>query len=163
MLIAYEIKLVLLLFCWKYCVCEFEGNVVGGVYTNIESFPHSASLSINCMPNSTKAWICGASILTHKVLLTAAHCLEDCSPLEIVANVGNVDREEGIKFLGVVSYMHEKYDSGEMNDDVALVGLVRNLKLNAKVRKVIILKKPPTNKMGSVAGWGLIQVSSFYY
>lgn len=47
-----------------------DGKIVGGTYTTIEQYPYQLSLELN------GRHICGASIISEKKALTAAHCTD---------------------------------------------------------------------------------------
>lgn len=68
---------------------NFEGHVVGGKYTDIRHVPHSAYLVVTCKDE----WICGSSILTQRVILTAAHCLccQNNKKIKVIVYAGHED------------------------------------------------------------------------
>ncbi|KAM4553187.1 ovochymase-2 [Fundulus diaphanus] len=108
---------------------------------------------------------CGGAILTHRWILTAAHCFPSVSKhflSGVRVLVGEfdlrVDDEDEQVFTVKSVSVHEKYSPAfPMNYDVALVELDHPIRMGARVRPICLplpdLKIPPrTNCV--VAGWG---------
>lgn len=78
-----------------------EGNVVGGVSTEIQKYPHSVFLDGRC--RAAGHWICGSAVLNQRILLTAAHCVTDCDwknddKTRLVAYAGHENLSEVINY-----------------------------------------------------------------
>lgn len=93
------------------------------------------------------------------VTLTAAHCLFGCDQNSTVSvSVGHAHRDQGVE-SSVHSYTtHEGYDEQETTNDIALVLLNTKIKFSAKVKRVVLMKKPPYFEKAQIAGWGLTDV-----
>lgn len=141
-----------------------EGFIVGGEMADINKHAHSAFLQIVCVTDDAekpRSWICCGSILNQKILLTAGHCLYGCTPLSRVKiNLGDEHKDRG-QINSMHSFMiHEEYNPQKNKNDICLVKVRKPLTLGKTVRRVALLRKPPYNEWGMVAGWGLINVSN---
>lgn len=144
---------------------KMEPFIVGGSYAKIEDFAHAAFLAITCEKETApEHFSCGASVLNQAILLTAAHCLEDCLATSSVLVAVGVVNKRG-PFSHEVSHfvMHPQYDGEQVANDIALAALLEPLTLNRKVKRVVIMEDPPYQEISSVAGWGIIDVISFLY
>lgn len=142
---------------------SFEGFIVGGSLGDILNYPHSAWLRINCINgegNSEGKFVCGASILNQKVLLTAAHCVYLCRfGTHIAVSMGDNTKEKGVLRSGTSFLFHERFNTWSMSFDVALVKMSKAVTFNSKVSRVAIMKNPPYHETARLAGWGMINVS----
>lgn len=134
-----------------------EGYIVGGQKSNIKEFPHSAFLQVTV---DDKAWICGSSILNQVIILTAAHCVHHKIGLyNFIVHVGSTNRRTGKQHKVKTYREHENYGESTLDNDIALLRLRVPLKLSETVRRIILMKNPPQESFGYVAGWGLVDVS----
>lgn len=139
--------------------CTMEGFIVGGKLATIAHHPHSAFLLTTCKKGM--AFMCGASILNQKIVVTAAHCLLVCEKLEpkltisIGSSVSNKHRTKANDFI-----IHEYFnDDDDGENDIALVKMNRKVKLGPKASRVAIMRSPPKSKLAIITGWGLIDVN----
>lgn len=152
--------MVSLLLLIKGITCAFEAYVVDGNKTMIKFFPHAVFLSIFCQGG----FICGGSILNQMIVLTAAHCVEDChggSRNSISIKFGH-ELLNRMSSVPVIRYLiHERYNHVTMKNDIGLV-LARNpMKLSEAAQRVVLLQSTPKNiKVAHIAGWGVINVST---
>lgn len=139
---------------------KMEPFIVGGSYAKIEDFAHAAFLAITCDRNTgTEHFSCGASVLNQVILLTAAHCLEDClATSSMLVAVGVVNKRG--PFTHEVSHfvIHPLYDGEQVANDIALAAVAEPLTLSRKVKRVVIMEDPPYQEISSVAGWGVTDV-----
>lgn len=134
--------------------------LVVGKRAQIKDFPHSALLSVMCFNTHAMYWQCGASIVNQGVMLTAAHCVQGCTKGdEMSVSVGSSDMTKGIKSRVTSFYAHVNFDAVELDNDIALLKLKTDLKLNHRRGRVALMKTPPYTEKALVAGWGLVQVS----
>lgn len=143
---------------------NMEAFVVKGKPTRIENFPHSVYLESFCGTKITSK--CGSSLLNHRILITAAHCmpLNNCSShISLTAQFGHEDKTKGIK-TGVSSYiLHEDYESSDyiLKCDIALVLLEKPVQLSSKISRVAIMRNAVRDgEIVTMAGWGYVDVSS---
>ncbi|CAH0726148.1 unnamed protein product, partial [Brenthis ino] len=132
-----------------------EPFIIGGDYTDIRQYPHAVFLLIDCV----QMVICGGSIVTNRVVLTAAHCLFECKMKrnKIIVKYGHqildcMKSQDSNKYI-----IHDSYNDMNLHYDIALNHLVTTLDLGDFVKRVAILKKFPKNlAYAYVSGWGVI-------
>lgn len=105
--------------------------------------------------------ICGGSILSERIIVTAAHCSDGpVSSFSIVA--GDLDNgvDEGSEQTIAVEdvRIHENYDDWEISNDIALMVLREPLQLNEYVQPIAL---PEAGHLATgdsvVSGWGSIR------
>nr|XP_019529954.1 trypsin delta-like [Aedes albopictus]XP_029718349.1 trypsin delta-like [Aedes albopictus] len=127
--------------------------IVGGDSTTIELYPYQLSL------RNGGVHICGATIISDKWALTAAHCLDDGSiPSWITMRGGSPHRLAGGYIFHAVQYiLHEKYDAKTFDYDVAVVQIAENF-LVGTLRAVSLadstIKVNCPSELATVIGWG---------
>lgn len=142
---------------------KMEPFIVGGSYAKIEDFAHAAFLAITCDKDTgTAHFSCGASVVNQAIIMTAAHCLEDCLTTSSVLVAVGVVNKRG-PFAHEVSHfvIHPQYDDELVTNDIALAALTEPLKLSGKIKRVVLMEDPPYHEMSSVAGWGITNVICF--
>ncbi|KAI8428263.1 hypothetical protein MSG28_002480 [Choristoneura fumiferana] len=143
---------------------HIETLVVQGDYADIKDFGYAAYLAIQCdskEENTTNGFSCGSSILNHKFLLTAAHCLNDCKSSSFISvNVGSAHKRKGIKKTSSKFVTHKKYGFPNMASDIALVKLKGTLEFGSNVYRIVLMKNPPYEQVAVVSGWGLTDVDT---
>lgn len=156
------ITMTILLFMVRSVTSEMEGMIVGGEYAKIRDFPHVAFLAIQCVTAvESENYSCGSSILNQRMLLTAAHCFEECLPeSNIAVGVAVEKKRSSLTHLVAVFTLHPKFDAKKVINDVALAKLTYDLVFSSKVKRVALVKHPPYHEEAAVAGWGLVEVSS---
>lgn len=125
--------------------------IVGGEETTIENYPHQASLQL-----SGGNHFCGASLISLRTLLTAAHCVVGQNPASIFARLGSSHYSKGGVLVAVSKLIHhEKYDPNTLQYDVGLVILAASVAESKSIR-VIELGEilPPNGARAEVTGWG---------
>ncbi|XP_022817319.1 chymotrypsin-1-like [Spodoptera litura] len=143
--------------------CRKQPLVHGGFKVTIEEYPHVMALHVMCNELSThkkKMYICGASILTTKLALTAAHCINLCNFTSSIYSVtaGSNTLREGFKSTIKGLYIHKKYGKRDMGYDISLLRLKTEMKFSDKMKPVIITAYPPYNETALLAAWGSIQL-----
>lgn len=124
----------------------------------LESAPYQAQLTISI--NQTYGFFCGGSIISSTFILTAAHCTYKRTESMMTMRVGTK-----YKYLGGEVYRVKKiniypnYDPVRLNNDVALLQLVRSIALVPNVKEAIQLSDQNEliidDTLAFASGWGL--------
>jgi len=142
----------------------FEGVdyfVIGGSNANQGEFPWQ--LSQQRLSGSTWSHSCGASLLTSRYGLSAAHCVEGAaaSSLRVIAGLHDRSNTAGTTTSNVASYkMHEQYNNGQASyaNDIAILTLATLI--NTVAGRIAYATLPPNNNNNFagttcvISGWG---------
>lgn len=143
---------------------KFQSYIVGGKYARIQDFPHSAFLVIKCHKVEFEEFTCGSSILNQLILLTAAHCFEDCrSGSKVLVSVGNRRKTKGNFYTVGKFASHGEYDGHVMKNDIAVAILSRPLVFGSSVKRVLLSHIGIYKEPALVAGWGITDVIIFLF
>lgn len=142
---------------------KVQAYIVGGQYARIEDFPHSAFVVIRCYRGTYADFTCGGSILNQWLILTAAHCFENCrAGTQILVVVGARKKTKG-KFYTVAKFAnHGQYDGYKMRNDIAMAILAKPFKFSGTVKRVRLSRVGIYKEVALVAGWGVTNVIFFY-
>ncbi|KAF5295126.1 hypothetical protein FQA39_LY13277 [Lamprigera yunnana] len=146
----------------KACDCVCGGNnrqvkVVGGNITKVNEFPWLAGLS------KGGEFFCGATVITKKHLLTAAHCVNGMNYHAITVAFGDHDRKDKDRFKKIQVRRikkisaHKLFDKSSYNNDIAILELDSPLYFDSQVQPACIPNNALTDYSGKwavVAGWG---------
>ncbi|XP_063594285.1 serine protease 55-like [Penaeus indicus] len=109
-----------------------------------------------------KKSFCGGSIISDRVVLTAAHCTDGMTPEALTVKIGDhdltqndVSRERAVSVRKIIQ--HDGYDSISMNNDISLVFLTSKLTLTWRVAPLCLTPYDVTyyKEQVLVMGWGL--------
>jgi secreted trypsin-like serine protease len=119
-------------------------NVVGGTRASQGEFPWMVRLSMGC----------GGSVLTSRVILTAAHCVDGTGAnTSITATLGVVDLQSGsaVKVKSTYVYQSPNYVNYDQGNDWALIKLAK-----AVTQPHITLATGTSANSGNftIMGWG---------
>uniref|UniRef100_A0A336LHA7 CSON013640 protein n=1 Tax=Culicoides sonorensis TaxID=179676 RepID=A0A336LHA7_CULSO len=127
-------------------------RIVGGVNAKPNEFPYQISLQ------KYEQHFCGGSIISETWVVTAAHCKID-GDIVVVAGDHDLSKETGReqKRNVVLFIVHEGFQGGVSQDDIALVKMHEPLNFDQYV-KPINLPSPHTYPKGRAvaSGWGSI-------
>ncbi|XP_050511896.1 phenoloxidase-activating factor 1 isoform X1 [Diabrotica virgifera virgifera] len=155
-----------------------EGLIYGGVETELKEFPWMALLGYRTRYGTTK-WACGGTLISHRYILTAAHCVTG----EVSTSVGqltyvklgehdktkerdcdkNGNCNEKPVITGIERVMfHEKYDATDRTspNDIAVLRLNQRITYTDFIRPICL---PEPNEGSTIddylttAGWGLTE------
>ncbi|CAL7945078.1 unnamed protein product [Xylocopa violacea] len=127
-----------------------DSQIVGGVEADIRDHPYQLSLH-------TSGHICGASIISSKWAITAAHCVG--SPASrYVLRAGNTNKNMGTRYSLKRITKHPKYNSQTIDYDVALLEIDGEIKLGTRAQPIgLPSHEPAAGTMVNVTGWGTVQ------
>jgi secreted trypsin-like serine protease len=98
-----------------------QPKIVGGSETTIGQYPWQAALVDTGTGNAHQRQFCGGSLLTSRIVITAAHCVVDTAPSEIDVVLGRTtlsDTSQGVE-VRVIGVAHRlNYDDDFQGDGV---------------------------------------------
>ncbi|XP_017725007.1 PREDICTED: chymotrypsin-C isoform X3 [Rhinopithecus bieti] len=155
--------LAALLACASSCgVPSFPPNlsarVVGGETARPHSWPWQISLQY--LKNNTWWHTCGGTLIASNFVLTAAHCISNDRTYRVALGKHNleVEDEEGSLIVGVDTiYVHEKWISLLVLNDIALIKLAEHVELSDTIQVACLPEKDsllPNDYPCYVTGWG---------
>nr|XP_053604608.1 trypsin Tyr p 3.0101-like [Plodia interpunctella] len=138
---------------YKFIKC-LDPFITGGSYVEYSKYPHSAFILNFCADRFS----CGGSIINQQIILTAAHCLEDCIGTEnpkLFVKYGHKKIKKQSQTVTKHFKIHEYYDDITLTNDIGLIMTRDLIPLNDIVKRVILMRYPPDEKQAYVAGWGV--------
>nr|NP_001247122.1 uncharacterized protein Dmel_CG43336 [Drosophila melanogaster]AFH06440.1 uncharacterized protein Dmel_CG43336 [Drosophila melanogaster] len=125
-------------------------RVKNGTVASLTSSPWMAFLH-----STDGRFICGGSLITNRLVLTAAHCFLDRT--ELVARLGEYDREEyemchdsyctyRIEAMVERGFRHRHYNPMTMAYDIAILRLYRKVQYTDNIRPICIVIDPRWRK-----------------
>jgi len=134
---------------------QLDGRIVGGVPVNITDFAHQLSLE----------WygyhICGASIVSETVAITAAHCTFGYSASELSVRAGTTFVESGGQLIQVAEiHEHPDYHYSNMDYDISVLILSKPIELGSTAQPIPLPEENqdiPAGAESVVSGWGALR------
>nr|XP_022900615.1 trypsin-7-like [Onthophagus taurus] len=131
-----------------------DGRIVGGNDANIEDFPYQLSLQYY------GSHICGASILSSKFAVTAAHCTDGSSASMLSIRAGSSIRGSGGVVVNVKAiHQNPQYDSSAIDYDISVLELASDLSFGSGIAAVglpSLNQALPVGEKSVVSGWGTL-------
>lgn len=131
-------------------VPSLDGRIVGGINSTIQDSPHQISLRLD------DSHVCGGSILTENMVLTAAHCTVDM-PISLLSieygssSIGDSNNVIAVKRI----IRHPNYDTRSKDSDVALLELENSIAFSDSARPISLATETPApGTAANVTGWG---------
>lgn len=137
------------------------GRIVNGTKAALKQFPHQVSL----MRSWSRSHFCGGSIISPKLILTAAHCLYldgiTIQPWTIIV-VGGIlklnEKTSTRQERGVAKFkIHPEFNITILHNDVAVLELSVPFAFTPEVHNIALTGNPPVPKtLCQVSGWGYL-------
>ncbi|KAK4878341.1 hypothetical protein RN001_010847 [Aquatica leii] len=130
-------------------VPRLDGRIVGGEDANIEDYPYQLALLYE------NAQICGASIISYKSALTAAHCTSGLTSKYLSVRAGSNYAESGGEVVKVSEIrQHFSYDITTTDYDVTVLRLATSLTQGQIINIQPFEEEVPVGIVAVVTGWG---------
>jgi secreted trypsin-like serine protease len=146
-----------------YATISFEGYIIGGTDADPGEFPWQLSQQ---RQSSTGAWShsCGASLLSSKYGLSAAHCVIGASPdiLRVLAGVNDRLDTNAVPVNIIEFTTHEDYRNGPGSyaNDIAILKFSDDIAANGDNIQFLSLPADNSNNFAGqtcvISGWGRI-------
>jgi len=146
-----------------------EELVVGGSEVEKNSYPWMAALGARGSGDGGIKWFCGGSLISHNMILTAAHCVQNSGfALDIVRlgahNLGESDHEDVDDYVPEQVILHPEYNASTSlpTHDIAIIVLQTEdtgVSMRREVSPVCLPSPTSVLPAGSpllVAGWGAV-------
>lgn len=130
-------------------------RIIGGEPVTIEEYPWAASMQ------RYGSHRCGASIISHTKLVTAAHCTYGVTARTLKMRVGASTTSTGGRLEQVLRIrQHQDYNPATIANDIAILVLVSPLSFKkdnlAKIRLPVSGLSLSVGEMTNVVGWGVL-------
>ncbi|CAH3166039.1 unnamed protein product, partial [Porites lobata] len=139
--------------CGNGCGHRPEARIIGGSTASPHSWPWQLSLRV------MNGHSCGASLISPRWAITAAHCVmrsNDPHVYSLVAGAHRIDGD-GVEYRINKIITHPAYGVAYHRNDIALLRLVKPVKLDSKVGTVCFPPKGSRVASGTrcwISGWG---------
>ncbi|KAL7738748.1 hypothetical protein ACLKA6_017938 [Drosophila palustris] len=117
---------------------SIESRIVGGTDEIIENAPWQISLQYK------ERHICGGSIYSEDIIITAAHCVAKLPEDEFEIRAGSSIQSEGgtlVKVAKIIS--HERYNRPIYANDIAVLRLAEPLTFGTSIKAIPLAKRTP--------------------
>lgn len=136
-----------------------QPRIIGGKDSKIGLFPYQ--ISIELFENH----LCGGSIISKNLILTAGHCVKGYSPLWMKIRAGTIylkNNNENGELYNVETYiLHPMYEMDETSIyDIAILKLEKSLNFSENISSIQLIDKNYkflNNEKALIMGWGYTQ------
>lgn len=123
--------------------------------------PYQASL----LHAKRNFFFCGGSFLSQKIVISAAHCIQEGMEIDdyLVSGGGHYYEEDSTHFDVTKIFKHEKYDSYTHNNDIAILILEKIAQFPKSISFVTLPKKneePKVREKLFITGYGKSELSN---
>lgn len=138
-----------------------NNRIVGGETAEPHQFPYQVSLR----GRVSAGHFCGGSIIRDNWILSAAHCLTDTEPDDIVVVVGAHRRTEESSAYDVAEIIvHEDFRGYTLENDISLARTAINFVFSATVQPISLGDGTfiGAGQTARASGWGTLYVSIYH-
>ncbi|KAG5897941.1 hypothetical protein JTB14_014054 [Gonioctena quinquepunctata] len=143
-------------------------GISGGSEVKPHSSPYQVALSVFDVqiPDKLKK-VCGGSLISENIVLTAANCLDDSSFIDVEGGVHNLREyeETNIQTAVLKKITHPKYNATTRENDIALLYVVHPFP-QTNVSQIIKLTPASTGSLAGgkalLTGWGMTYEGEYY-
>lgn len=134
-------------------------HIFNGIEAELNEFPHIAALGYPAKGEETP-FRCGASLISYRFLLTAAHCLSPTEPTFArlgVVKITDYDVNDPPVDLAITqTYVHPNYTGRPLKNDIALLLLNRTITEEFLHPACLFTNPidPDPETILTIAGWG---------
>ena len=142
---------------------RFRGSrIVGGQEAARNQFPYQAGLRLN-IPGNANQGTCGGSLVSTTRVITAAHCIDIVSSVDVVLGAHFLNQPEGTQVRQNVGtsglIWHDEYNPQTIENDVAIIILNSPVTLNSVIQPVNLpsgadLANDFAGELAVASGWG---------
>lgn len=144
-------------------VAPNNGRIVGGQTAEPGQFIYQVALRTVSRQNH----FCGGSIIGDRWILTAAHCVFDYAPADIIAVVGahninaTLDKAPFVNHEVEHIFVRENFTMENLGNDIALLHLKQTIEYNDNVGSIDYgTEHVGAGEQGVATGWGRTYVST---
>lgn len=128
-------------------------RIIGGRNARKAQFPYLVRIKLSDDPLS----VCAGSILTDRLILTAAHCVAHVPSHFISVEVGHVELGKGKPYAIKEVLTPKDFSPNNFERDVALMKTKAPITFNQNVKPIALGNfKVPSSVNGQVMGWGMV-------
>ncbi|XP_042873393.1 trypsin-1-like [Penaeus japonicus] len=139
-----------------------DHRIVGGQSTVKGAYPWAAHLKISEQPSME--YRCGGSLVTNKLVVTAAHCLSGDNIQHIDVTLGMVDTRiviasDMVRMRSSDFVIHPEYDEMTLYNDIAVIHLPEAVTFTDNIRPLCLPSSEESmeGKVATAIGWGTLQ------
>ncbi|XP_055618629.1 mite allergen Der f 3-like isoform X3 [Toxorhynchites rutilus septentrionalis] len=133
---------------------KFAFHVVGNaVEAQVGEFPF-----VGLLRYENERTRCGASIISERFLLTAAHCFKEGAPKAVLLGTNDATDSGADRYEIARVLRHDRYSRETRQNDIALIELKTPIRMNSHIQPVCLhtdLIDLPTTTNMTVMGWGI--------
>lgn len=124
-------------------------KIVGGVIATPNSWPWQVGIRISV---NDQRFSCGGTLISDQWILTASHCVEGATNLNIYLGDHDYERVGTETIIPASTWIYLKYDEDNFSNDIALVKLRAPVQFSDKISPVCL----PSGKYSSVGSRGIV-------
>lgn len=146
----------------KSCGIMHETRIVGGEEANPDDFLWMAAIVKSRPKDGDAKPFCGGSLITRRHVLTAAHCLENLAPRDVLVRLGSYDFDDATASSLSADYAIDQfrvpaqYSKKTHAADIAIMRLKTPLSTNDNYKTVCMpqARRSYVGALGTVTGYG---------